>query len=336
MVSKLHQSALLDHRGRSSAECNHAAVYRYRRTYPLIDPRSVEVFYWVVVLGGFRRAAEKLATTQPAVSARIAGLEAAVGARLLDRGQRRRISPTPAGLQLMGYAERLLALQDEMRAAFLAPAALRGTVRLGVAETIVHTWLGTLVRRLHEAYPLIELDIVVEISAVLRASLLAGEIDVALLLGPVAAAGVRDLPLDEHPLGWIARPGLLPPGRLGLEALSRHPVITYARQTAPYQQVRDLFAGHVREGGAAPRIFANASLASIVRMVIDGIGVGVIAPGAIRAELESGSLVLLDAIPALRPLHFTASWRESAGSGLAAAVARLAMAVAGGVERPGL
>ena len=306
----------------------------------MIDPKSVEVFYWVVVLGGFRRAAEKLATTQPAVSARVAGLEAALGARLLDRGQRRRISPTPAGLQLMGYAERLLALQDEMRAAFLAPAALRGVVRLGVAETIVHTWLGTLVRRLHEAYPLIELDIVVEISAVLRASLLAGEIDVALLLGPVAAAGVRDLPLDEHPLGWIARPGLLPGlvpgGRLGLEALSCHPVITYARQTAPYQQVRDLFAGHVRDGGAAPRIFANASLASIVRMVLDGIGIGVIAPGAIRAELASGALVLLDAAPVLTPLRFTASWREVAGSGLAAAVARLAMEVAGGGERSGL
>lgn len=302
----------------------------------MIDPRSVEVFYWVVVLGGFRRAAEKLATTQPAVSARVAGLETALGARLLDRGQRRRISPTPAGLQLMAYAERLLALQDEMRAAFLSPAALRGTVRLGVSETIVHTWLGTLVRRLHEAYPLIELDIVVEITAVLRASLLAGEIDVALLLGPVAAAGVRDLPLDEHPLGWIARPGLLPPGRVGLDVLTRHPIITYARQTAPYQQVRDLFSGRIRDGGAAPRIFANASLASIVRMVLDGIGVGVIAPGAIRAELDSGALVLLDAVPVLTPLRFTASWRETAGSGLAAAVARLAMEVAGRADHSGL
>ena len=297
---------------------------------PLIDPKSVEVFYWVVTLGGFRRAAEKMATTQPAVSARIAGLEAGLGVRLLDRGQRRRVSATPAGLQLMTYAERLLALQDEMRASFLTPAALRGTVRLGVAETIVHTWLGTLVQRLHDAYPLLELDIVVEISAALRAGLLAGEIDVALLLGPVVAAGVRDLPLDEHPLGWIARPGLLPAGRLGLEALSRHPIITYARQTAPYQQVRERFRGGVGVGGAAPRIFANASLASIVRMVLDGIGIGVIAPSTTRAELESGALVLLDADPVLAPLRFTASWRETAGSGLAAAVARMAMKVAEG------
>ena len=133
-----------------------------------------------------------------------------------------------------------------------------------------------------------------------------------------------------------ARPGLLPTGRLGLEALSRHPVITYARQTAPYQQVREIFASHMREGGAAPRIFANASLASIVRMVLDCIGIDVIAPGAIRAELGSGSLVLLDASAVLTPLHFTASWRESAGSGLAAAVARLAMEVAGSIERHGL
>lgn len=157
----------------------------------MIDPRSVEVFYWVVTLGGFRRAADRLATTQPAVSARVAGLEAAVGARLLDRGQRRRIHPTQAGLQMLGYAERLLALQDEMRTAFTGAGGLRGTVRLGVSETIVHTCLGTLVRRLHAAYPLLEVDITVDISANLRAALLSGEVDVALLLGPVAAPGDR-------------------------------------------------------------------------------------------------------------------------------------------------
>ena len=63
-----------------------------------IDPRSVEVFYWVVQLGGFRRAADRLHTTQPAVSARIAGLEAALGVRLLERGQRRRVRATAEGL----------------------------------------------------------------------------------------------------------------------------------------------------------------------------------------------------------------------------------------------
>ena len=280
------------------------------------------MFYWVVQLGGFRRAAEKLATTQPAVSARIAGLESALGARLLDRGKRRRLSLTPQGMLLMGYAERQLALHAEMQAAFTGKGQLQGTVRLGVAETIVHSWLSTLVGRLHAAYPLLQLDIVVDISARLRAALLAGEIDVALLLGPVAAPQVQDLVLTDVPLGWIAAPGLMLGPGVGLAELSRFPIITYARETLPYQQVRALFAGR-----PPPRLFANASLAAIVRMVLDGIGVGVIAPVAIRRELEAGALRLLDG-PALPSLHFTASWREGPASTLSATVARMAQGVA--------
>ena len=291
----------------------------------MIDPRSVEVFYWVVQLGGFRRAADKLGTTQPAVSARVAGLEAAVGARLLDRGQRRRVSLTPDGVRLLSYAERMLALRAEMEAAFRGTAGLGGTVRLGVSETVVHTLLSPLLRRLHAVHPRLQIDIVVDVSSTLRAMLLAGEIDLGLLLGPVAAPGVHDLALREHRLEWVAAPGLpLGPEPLDVTALARVPIITYARASRPFQQVRDLFAG-----GAPPRIFANASLASIVRMVLDGIGVGVIAPDAIRAELDAGRLRVLRTAVALEPMRFTASWRAAPGEA-AAAVAAMAHMIAQG------
>ncbi len=52
----------------------------------MLDPRSLEIFSWVVRPGGFGRAAERLHATQPAVSARIAALEAHFGARLVERG----------------------------------------------------------------------------------------------------------------------------------------------------------------------------------------------------------------------------------------------------------
>ena len=291
----------------------------------VIDPRSVEVFYWVVQLGGFRRAAEKLGTTQPAISARVAGLEAIIGSRLLDRGQRRRMSLTPEGMRLLSYAERQLALQAEMEAAFRGTQGLEGTVRLGVAETIVHTLLSALLRRLHEAHPGLQVDIVVEVSSVLRAMLLAGEVDLVLLLGPVEAPGVHDVPLCEHRLEWVAAPGLsLGPEPLDVAALARVPIITYARASRPFHQVRDVFAGV-----ATPRIFANASLASIVRMVLDGIGVGVIAPAAIQAELDSGQLRVVRTTVALAPMRFSASWRTAPGEA-AAAVARLAQMIAQG------
>jgi len=293
----------------------------------MIDLRSLEVFYWVVQLGSFRRAAGKLNTTQPAVSSRVAGLEAALGGPLLDRGRRRKLSVTPRGVALLGYAERLLALHGEMQAAMGGPDGLQGTVRLGVSETIVHTWLSPLIRRLHQVHPQVAVDIAVDISANLRTALLAGEIDAAFLLGPVASPRVRCLPLCDYPLAWVARPGLLPgPRPLTLQALAGWPILTYARGTAPHAELTALFS---RPGLPTPRIFSNSSLASVVRMALDGIGVGVIAPAAIRRELAAGELEVVQAEPPLQPLSFQACWSDTPGSGLAAAVARLAQDVAG-------
>ena len=81
----------------------------------MVDFKSLETFLCVVTLGSFRAAGEKLNTTQPAISQRIAQLEREMGVRLLNRDHRV-ASPTPSGRQLMTYAEKLIGLRSEMMA----------------------------------------------------------------------------------------------------------------------------------------------------------------------------------------------------------------------------
>lgn len=76
----------------------------------MADFRSLEVFYWVAKLSSFRRASEKVNTTQPAVSQRIAALEHEYGT-LFER-RSRDVALTERGRLLLGFAERFLALQD--------------------------------------------------------------------------------------------------------------------------------------------------------------------------------------------------------------------------------
>jgi DNA-binding transcriptional LysR family regulator len=71
----------------------------------MADFKAIETFMWVATLGSFRGAAQKLNTTQPAISQRIAQLEREVGVKLLQR-DRRMVLPTPSGRQLMVYAEK--------------------------------------------------------------------------------------------------------------------------------------------------------------------------------------------------------------------------------------
>ncbi|HEV2674185.1 MAG TPA: LysR family transcriptional regulator [Aliidongia sp.] len=297
----------------------------------MIELRTLETFYWVARLGGFRRAAEKLNTTQPAVSARIVQLEQAFNTRLIDR-DKRRSALTPKGVELFAYAERMLALRTEMVMAVTSAGSLRGTVRLGLSETIVHTWLARLVKRLHERYPAITLEIAVDVSANLRDSLLAGELDVALLLGPVSAPKIKNLPLCQYPMAWIASPDLpVEAGPLTLTQLAAWPIMTYSRLTKPYREVTELFA---RVEIPRPRFFANSSLASIVRMTLDGIGISAIPPAVIPEELAAGRLRRLACDTALPPLVFTASYLDQPDNALAAIVAALAESVAAEEHQP--
>ncbi|MCQ4160365.1 LysR family transcriptional regulator [Roseomonas sp. GC11] len=289
------------------------------------DIRDLEVFYWVARLGGFRRAAERLHTTQPAISLRIAGLEERLGVRLLERGARL-TGLTPKGREFLDYAERLLRLHAEMLDAIATPESLSGIVRLGVAETIVHTWLARFIERVHATHPAITLEIEVDVSPHLSEALLASRLDLAFLLGPVSEPHMLNLPLCSYPLSFVAGPGLdLGPEPVPLHRLVRWPVITYPKTTLPYIQLRQML---MQPALAPPRIYSSSSLSTIVRMTLDGIGVSVIPAAVIGAELARGELRLVRTEVGLPDLAFTATTPLTPDSSPAQRLARLACALA--------
>src|SRR5690606_12679328 len=111
-----------------------------RRQRIMIDLRNIETFFWVATLGSFRAASVKLNTTQPAVSQRIASLERDLGVRLFERDARG-VTLTAKGHELLSHAERMLQLRRDMLQAAREQNVMRGPMRIGVAETIVQTWL---------------------------------------------------------------------------------------------------------------------------------------------------------------------------------------------------
>lgn len=291
----------------------------------MVDLRNLETFVWVAQLGGFRTAAEKLHTTQPAVSTRIAALEEELGVLLFDREQRR-ATLTAKGHELLGYAERMLQLRADMLQAVPEKAAMRGLLRLGVAETIVHTWLSRLIERMHAVYPAVTLEIEVDTTPNLRAGLIAHRLDIAFLLGPVTESRMTNVSLCSYPLAWIASPKLaLPPEPVSLTALARWPIITYPRDTRPYALIHDLFA---RPDVPEPRLYGSSSISTIVRMTLDSIGVSAIPPVVIQRELAEKKLRIVRVERELPDLNFTASYPMKPDSFIAAAVAELAREIA--------
>src|ERR1700756_2481070 len=277
----------------------------------MVDFKSIETFLWVVTLGSFRGAGQRLNTTQPAISQRIAQLERELGVKLLNRDHRV-VSPTPSGRQLMVYAEKLIGLRAEMMAEVGERSAMRGALRLGVAETVVHTWLSRLIKSVNTAYPNLSLEIEVDITPNLSARLLAQEIELAFVLGPLSGPSVRNRVLCDYPVSFVTSPTLgLGNGPFTLKELAKFPIITFPRKTQPYEAIRSLFN---RPDLPPIRLHASASIATVIRMALAGLGVPVFPAAIVENELADGRLQHLSTDFSIQPLTFMASWLASPDS----------------------
>lgn len=295
----------------------------------MVDLRNLETFVWVARLHKFHLAAEKLHTTQPAVSARIALLERDLGTRLFNR-RPRRAELTTAGLELLGYAERMLSLHSDILQTFGNSAKITGVLRLGVPETIVHTWLSKLIEQLALDYPGVTLDIEIDSTPTLHRALMAEKLDIAFLHQPGFDQDIKCEPLCSYPLAWFASEDF--PFHLSLLDIAKWPILTFRRGSPVYVAIQQLLDEH---GLKHSRIFGSSAISAIVRMTQDRIGVCVLPEAVIQKELRDKSLRRLSVDCVLPALNFFVCYRKKSDnplpdivSGIAVKMARIYMDLA--------
>jgi len=155
-------------------------------------------------LGGFSKAAERLGRSQSAVSLQMRKLEERVG-RPLFRRQGRGLALTDAGDVVLGYARRILELNDQA-VAVARGIFLEGSVRFGLPQDFGDTWLPGVLARFSRIHPSVLLEARVDRTDKLVERIARGGLDLALLWGsppPIAdAVTVRRLPM-----AWIGPKG---------------------------------------------------------------------------------------------------------------------------------
>ncbi len=115
---------------------------------------------------------------------------------------------------------------------------------------------------------------------------------------------------------------------MSLQDLAAWPIITFSRTTQPYGVIREMFSSI----GLPVRMFGNSSLASVVRMAVDSVGVSVIPTAIVQRELAEGSLRLIRSQSPLPNLSFSAAYPANHDNHMAAVVAQLAVEVAAEYE----
>jgi len=287
---------------------------------------QLETFIWVATLGSFRKTAERLYTTQPAVSTRIANLEETLGVKLFERTTGA-VRLSAKGQELLPYAEKVLRLTESLRERASERSRLAGILRLGVSETIVHTWLPAFFKRLHATHSEVDVDITVDVTTNLRQQLLGRALDLAFLMGPISEFSIVNLELSAFPLLWVASPelGIRHRQNMNLPELLHYPLLTYARDTRPYAEL----SRYIQQNSERPaRIFPSSSLAACLRMAIDGVGIGMLPTPIVADMLAKGDLVEINVPWTPTDLRFTASFPASPFNPISEKAAVLACGVA--------
>jgi len=136
---------------------------------PPLDPELLKAFVAVAEHRSFTRAANRLNRTQSAVSMQIKRLEARLGVVLFDR-TKAQIDLSPAGESLLGYARRILALNDEAIAR-LGERRITVIVRLGVMDDYGTHIMPPLLARFMAAHPGVHVEMETGLTATMPARL---------------------------------------------------------------------------------------------------------------------------------------------------------------------
>lgn len=150
-----------------------------------MDIDQLVAFDRIVREGSFSRAAQALDIGQPAVSARLAALEASLGGSLFHRGRRVRL--TAQGEAFLPFARRTLEVLGEgVEAARLAQAGKRGRVRLGALGSLAGGLIGPAVARFLKEHPEIDCSLKSGDHETILDLLRDGIVDLALVAWPTA------------------------------------------------------------------------------------------------------------------------------------------------------
>lgn len=263
--------------------------------------RRLQVFHAVAKHLSFTRAADALFMTQPAVTFQVKQLEEQYGTRLFER-RHGSIALTPAGEVALQYAERILALSDEMDTRIAEMTGeMRGPLLVGASTTIAEFMLPRVLGEFNALYPQVRARLIVANSESIESRVSELTLDVGLIEAPSKLAGLESQVCCEDELQAVCAPDYPLAGMKSVKP----------RQLADYEYIS-------REPGSGTREITDAyfrankvpveqlkmqmelgSPEALKGVVATGLGFAIVSRAVVAKETRLGELV---AVPLQPPL----------------------------------
>lgn len=281
---------------------------------PVLDPDLLKAFVAVADHRSFTRAAAALNRTQSAVSMQIKRLEERLGVELFSRSTVN-VDLSSAGEGLLGYARRILKLNDEA-VGHLRDHKVQGVVRLGVMDDYGSLVVPPLLSRFVSGYPLIHVEMETGLTATMT-DRLGSSFDLVIAMHPEGRGGGDFLRREQAV--WAA--GASHP----VEALDPLPVALYPQGCLFRKWAMEALDKAKRPWRLA---FVSHSLAAVEAIAAQGLAVTVVKSGTFPSALRA--LSVRDGMPKLP----AADIRLHRASKLSRAASLLADHLVSAISRP--
>ncbi|HEX3660124.1 MAG TPA: LysR family transcriptional regulator [Acidobacteriaceae bacterium] len=252
----------------------------------------LKVFRTVADEASFRRAAERLHLSQPAVSQQVQALEGELGVALFDRSKGR-VRLTEAGTVLLDFAHKGARLAEQALTALEgARGETAGTLRIGASLTVAQYILPRLLGAFRELHPRVGLAVTSGNTENILGALGRSEIDLGIIEGPASSREVfRQRLLEDRLVLIVGRrypwPSQTP---VPLLALGQVPLLMRERGSGS-RRVVELA---LRLAGLRLKDLHIAmeldSIVAIISGVEAGLGAGFVSEWAIRKEVRLGTV----------------------------------------------
>ena len=240
-----------------------------------MEPQQLQAFVSIAEAGSFSVAAESLSLTQPAISKRIASLEAQLHSQLFDRIGRK-VSLTEAGRALLPRARKILfEISDTEKAISNLSGTVAGKLTMGTSHHIGLHRLPPILRDYSQQYPEVQLDMKFIDSEQAFEAVLHGEMELGVVtLPPVIPEQVYGETIWNDPLRILVHhqhPLLqkIDSGPVFLRELANYPAILPSQSTFTRRIVESLF----QEQALAVEVAISTNYLETIKMMVS-IGLG--------------------------------------------------------------
>ena len=252
--------------------------------------RQLYTFKIVCEEESITRAAERLSTTQPAISRTISELEETLGTQLFDRTSRK-IVLNEAGQLFLSKVIPLLELYEDLEKG-LPDSDVRYQLRIGATPSLAGTLLFQILEKFRSGHEDVQIRVTVDSEPVLEQMLLQRQIDMALTEGMTDDEHFVKVPISSEPLAVLCSPDFptAAAGEISAPDLARQPLLLKEDASMIRRLVDAAFLFY--DIAVSPS-WTSTSSAVLLKAAREGLGITILPRALASRDLENGSLTEL-------------------------------------------